>query len=104
MMNKQLLVATILTGSIAAATPALADHNSIWGPGTANMPNDIHNTRIEDDNETFLELVQQGGGADSVNRYDDGTDTTTRSAPSRMVDRSTMGGGAYSATGRGGRP
>ena len=41
------------------------------------MPNDIHNTRIEDDNETFLDLVQGGGGADSVNRYDDDSTTTT---------------------------
>ncbi len=104
MMTKHLFIAALLTGGIAAATPALADHNSIWGPGTANMPNDIHNTRIEDDNETFLELVQQGGGADSVNRYDDGTDTTTRGTSSRMLERSTMGAGGYSTMGRGGRP
>ena len=38
-------IATLL-GSLAAA-PAFADHNSPMGAGTANMPNDIHNTRID---------------------------------------------------------
>ena len=39
------------------AAPAIADHNSKEGEGWANMPNDIHNTRIETletkDNEAF---------------------------------------------------
>jgi hypothetical protein len=55
---------------------AVADHNSKWGEGTANMPNDIHNTRIETrgDNDSFREFVQYGEGADSVNRYATDTD------------------------------
>lgn len=75
MLNKT-LAALFVTGSLFAAT-AQADHNSVWGPGTANMPNDIHNSAIEDDQDVFLDLVQQGGGADSVNRYDDDTTTVT---------------------------
>lgn len=73
---KNSLAALSLTVAVSAAPAVMADHNSIWGPGTANMPNDIHNSAIEDDQETFLELVQQGGGADSVNRYlEDEADT-----------------------------
>jgi hypothetical protein len=96
MLNKT-LAALLVTGGLFAATAAQADHNSVWGPGTANMPNDIHNSAIEDDQDVFLDLVQQGGGADSVNRYDDDTttvtDTTDRSdrtdvSTRRTVDRS----------------
>jgi hypothetical protein len=95
MLNKTLAV-LLVTGSLFAATAAQADHNSIWGAGHANMPNDIHNSAIEDDQDVFLDLVQQGGGADSVNRYDDTTtvtDTTDRSnrqdvSERRTVDRS----------------
>jgi hypothetical protein len=95
MLNKT-LAALFVTGSLFAATAAQADHNSVWGAGHANMPNDIHNSAIEDDHEVFLDLVQQGGGADSVNRYDDTTtvtSTTDRSnrpdvSERRSVDRS----------------
>jgi hypothetical protein len=40
------------------------------------MPNDIHNTRIEDglSGSEFADFVRQGAGADTVNRY---LDTTT---------------------------
>ena len=62
MKLKTLLAISIATG-VFASSAAIADHKSPMGAGTANMPNDIHNTRIEDDNETFLNLVQQGGGA-----------------------------------------
>jgi hypothetical protein len=61
------------------ASPAFADHNSPNEEGWANMPNDIHNTRIDTkesgDNEAFREFVQYGEGADSVNRFAD-DDTT----------------------------
>ena len=71
------IIATLL-GSLAAA-PAFADHMSPMGAGWANMPNDIHNTRIDtrldDDYQSFIDFVQYGMGADSVNRYL--TDTTT---------------------------
>jgi len=76
-MNKKSVIAMLIAGGMIATSSAYADHNSIWGAGTANMPNDIHNTRIEDSDETFMELVQGGGGADSVNRYDDDSTTTT---------------------------
>lgn len=60
-------------GSLAAllSVPALADHNSPSGAGSANMPNDIHNTQIEDDlsGTEFSDFVSQGAGADTVNRY-----------------------------------
>lgn len=64
---------------------ALADHNSRWGEGTANMPNDIHNTRIETrgDNDTFKEFVQYGEGADSVNRFATETDDDDPGAAAR---------------------
>lgn len=59
--------------ALLCATPALADHNSKWGEGWANMPNDIHNMRIDTresgDNDAFKEFVRYGNGADSVNRY-----------------------------------
>ena len=78
-MSNKSLFALILAGGLVASSSAFADHNSVWGAGFASMPNDIHNTRIEDDDETFLDLVLMGGGADSVNRYDDGTSTTGNS-------------------------
>ncbi|MEJ2142230.1 MAG: hypothetical protein P8Y24_07720 [Gammaproteobacteria bacterium] len=88
-MNKKSLFAMLVTGGIIASGVTHADHNSVWGPGSANMPNDIHNTRIEDDQETFMDLVQYGDGADSVNRYDDELDTmTSRMGGSSTVTRS----------------
>lgn len=69
-MSKKSLIALVIAGSLFSAASAYADHNSIWGAGSANMPNDIHNSAIEDDMDTFLDLVQEGDGADSVNRYD----------------------------------
>ena len=89
-MNKKSIIAMLIAGGMIATSSAYADQNSIWGAGTANMPNDIHNTRIEDDNETFLELVQGGGGADSVNRYDDDSTTTTVGTRSSMGSLSGM--------------
>lgn len=85
-MYKQSLLAILVTGGMIASSTTYADHNSVWGAGSANMPNDIHNTRIEDDQETFLDLVQKGGGADSVNRYEDDFETTT----SRIGSSNTM--------------
>ena len=72
MKNTTTKLATLAFATLAAGT-VLADHNSPMGEGWANMPNDIHNTRIETkgDNETFREFVKQGAGADSVNRYAD---------------------------------
>lgn len=66
------------TAIALCATPAIADHNSKNGEGWANMPNDIHNTRIEtlesNDNEAFRDLVKYGEGSESVNRFDTDAD------------------------------
>lgn len=96
-MSKKTVLALVIAGSLSGVSSAWADHNSVWGAGWASMPNDIHNTRIEDDDETFLELVQYGGGADSVNRYADSTDTTTMGGS--MSGSSTLSRGAGSMQG-----
>lgn len=96
-MKKTTLNKIILAGivSIAFSGAALADHNSPMGAGTAGMPNDIHNTVIEDDlsGTEFMDFVSRGSGADSVNRYlDDDTDTTSGSR-SPSVSGGGNGGG-----------
>jgi len=102
-MNMKSLVAVLISTTVMASS-VYADHNSPMGAGTANMPNDIHNTRIEDDNATFLDLVQGGGGADSVNRYsDDATDTVTRSSRSRSSMTMSRMSSRAGSMGRGGR-
>ena len=84
----------LVLGSLAAlfSASALADHNSPHGAGWANMPNDIHNTRIEDglSGTEFRDFVRQGAGADTVNRYQDSTPTlsgSSRSATTRGGSR-----------------
>lgn len=66
-------ITTLALASMLISLPAMADHNSPMGEGWANMPNDVHNTRIdtreEDDNDAFIDFVYQGAGADSVNRF-----------------------------------
>jgi hypothetical protein len=70
-------IATLMmvSSAVLLAGPALADHNSKNGEGWANMPNDIHNMRIDTkesgDNEAFKDFVRYGNGADSVNRFAD---------------------------------
>lgn len=90
-MRQEWLGITVLGALVSLSGPALADHNSKWGEGTANMPNDIHNTRIETmgDNETFRDFVRKGNGADSVNRYAAEGDETQPGAAAREkgVDR-----------------
>jgi hypothetical protein len=84
-----------LAGSLVA-TAAVADHNSVWGAGTANMPNDIHNTRIEQANtglmsaEEWREFVRKGAGAATVNRYldEDGDGIADRDLPSATTRNS----------------
>ncbi len=63
------IVALTFSGNV------MADHNSPHGSGWANMPNDIHNTVIEDglSGSEFRDFVFRGAGADSINRYADGT-------------------------------
>lgn len=82
----------LVFGSIAAllSASAMADHNSPNGSGWANMPNDIHNTRIEDglSGTEFRDFVAKGAGADTVNRYLDSS--TTQSGSGRAT--TTRGG------------
>ncbi len=79
----------LVFGSLAAllSVSALADHNSPHGAGWANMPNDIHNTRIEDglSGPEFRDFVRQGAGADTVNRYFDSTTTVSRGGSGASV-------------------
>lgn len=90
---KRSSLALVFGSAVAAlfSVSAMADHNSVHGAGWANMPNDIHNTRIEDGLSTteFRDFVRQGAGADTVNRYLDTTTTTVRG----VSDRAMTGGG-----------
>jgi hypothetical protein len=99
-MNIKTMKKITLAGivSIFFSANGLADHNSPFGAGLANMPNDIHNTVIEDDlsGSEFMDFISQGAGAISVNRYTDDSNGNSR----RDVNGgSTHGGG----NGRGGR-
>ena len=82
-MKATLLAIGVASAIAFSAGPVLADHNSKNGEGWANMPNDIHNTRIEtkeaDDNEAFRDFVKYGEGSESVNRFDS-DDTTAKRA------------------------
>lgn len=82
------VVATLLSGA------AMADHNSVHGAGWANMPNDIHNARIEDNlsSDEWRDFVSKGAGADTVNRYLD-TDTVTSRGMGDRVQSQRGGGG-----------
>jgi hypothetical protein len=82
----------LMSGLIAM--PALADHNSVWGPGFASMPNDVHNTRIEEDpdQEDWTSLVQFGALASTPNRYLDDNATTTGSSADSASTPSRGGG------------
>ncbi len=98
----------ILAGVLLLPMTASADHNSKWGEGWANMPNDIHNTRIDTrgDNTAFRDFVRNGNGADSVNRYatDPGrsprqanqqsTASSARQSQQMMNRQSNRGGGS----------
>lgn len=85
-MRDRIVPLAIVTGLFVAAGPAFADHNSRNGEGWANMPNDIHNTRVEtlenNDNDAFREFVRYGEGARSVNRF--ASDDTQ---PNQAVER-----------------
>ena len=81
-MTNRIVTLAIASGLLAVTAPVFADHNSKNGEGWANMPNDIHNTRIEtkeaDDNEAFREFVKYGDASDSVNRFDSDDTTAAR--------------------------
>ena len=71
-MNR-ILSRMIAIAAVAFLSVAQADHMSIWGAGWANMPNDIHNTRIDtrllDDDAAFRDFVRYGVGAERTNRF-----------------------------------
>ena len=67
------IVSAAVVLAFAAAPVALADHMSPDGIGTASMPNDVHNTRLDvrlsdAPDYCFTDLVQQGDLADVENR------------------------------------
>jgi hypothetical protein len=73
-MKRPFAVAAALL-ALSAAPLVVADHMSPDGIGTAGMPNDIHNTRLDvrlsdAPNTCFTDLVQQGDLADVDNRCD----------------------------------
>lgn len=76
-MFVRFLAISTATALAFGATVAIADHNSKNGAGWANMPNDIHNTRVEtletNDNEAFRDFVKYGEGSETVNSESDGT-------------------------------
>lgn len=82
-MKAKILAIGAASALALGAMPAVADHNSKNGEGSANMPNDIHNTRVETleaaDNETFQEFVKYGEGSESDNRFAS-DDTTAKRA------------------------
>ena len=73
-MNDRLSTLAAILALSVAVEPAVADHNSKNGEGWANMPNDIHNTRVEtlenDENDTFRDFVKYGEGSKTINRFD----------------------------------
>jgi hypothetical protein len=95
-MKIRSLLATCITGTVLVTTTAYADHNSVGGKGWANMPNDIHNIRIETlgDNEEFTEFVREDGGTDSVNDAVLDPDVVT---PGSRADTQTTNAGVSAA-------
>lgn len=97
-MKIRTLLATCLTGGMLVTSTAFADHNSVWGEGWANMPNDIHNTRIEtmdEDNSVFTDLVREGGLVDSTN---DATLDPDIELPGNRATTQTTTGASMAAT------
>ena len=72
-MTNRIVTLAVASGLLVVAAPVIADHNSKNGEGWANMPNDIHNMRIEtreaNDNEAFRDFVKYGEGSASENRF-----------------------------------
>ena len=96
----------LASAALVFSAQAIADHNSKWGEGWANMPNDIHNTRIDTlgDSESFRDFVKFGNGADSVNRFktDDSLNASRKSkqTASSIRSRSSLNRSARRGGGR----
>jgi len=79
---KSIITTSVIVLASLAAAPAMADHNSQWGEGTALDPIGVHDTRIDtlalDDTDTFMggrfvehgpgvvEPAQRGGRPDTI--------------------------------------
>jgi len=87
----------VLAGLMAA--PAMADHNSMWGEGTALDPMDMHSTRFDalalDDTDSFMggRFVDHGPGLVDTSDRGGRPDTV-------LVDGGGSGGGQGSGRGR----
>lgn len=92
MTFKTIYGATMILGVLASSS-VLADHNSVHGAGWANMPNDIHNTKLEDNlsQTEWRDFVSKGAGADTVNRYTTDTDVARGARTSASGDRAAAG-------------
>jgi hypothetical protein len=81
-MNKP-VKAGVVAFTLICTPFAFADHNSPMGEGWANMPNDIHDTRVDTlgDQEAFREFVRYGNAVDAGNQSGSSLSTqTTRGA------------------------
>ena len=101
-MNIKTMQKITLAGivSLIISADALADHNSPFGAGWASMPNDIHNTVVEEDlsGTDFMDFVSQGSGANSVNRYaDDSNGNSSRNGNGGPSNRGGNGNASESS-------
>jgi len=77
------LIRIAALGVALSSTAAMADHNSPWGEGWANMPNDTHDTRIDtmDDSDAwgdYLDSRDVGSASIDVVRPDTGSADVAR--------------------------
>jgi len=93
--TKTIVPVLLASATFLSSGAALADHNSPFGEGWANMPNDVHNTRLDtrDDNDAFVAFVRGGGGADSTNRFLDDDSTVSAGGGGGMGAGGGMSGG-----------
>jgi len=101
-MGTQFVTTAIACALLIVAAPSVADHNSKNGEGTANMPNDIHNTRIEtletNDSATFRDFVKFGEGSKTVNRFESEDTQPAQAAERRGEANAAMKQGESRAT------
>jgi hypothetical protein len=85
-MRTHFITTAVAAAFLVVAGPGIADHNSKNGEGTANMPNDIHNTMVEtlesNDSQAFRDFVKYGKGSKTVNRFES-EDTQPKQATER---------------------
>lgn len=105
MKTKQILSTSTFLLLLGSTTLAFADHNSVWGEGWANMPNDIHNTRVDTlnsgDQDAFRDFVRYGDGSTTTNQFSSDS-PSQRSMTSNRAGRGTTNRN-HRGSGRGGR-